>query len=58
MLPTIEWRDNAVVMIDQRKLPEQERYVDIIQFLTLWNSVSITDTTQYPDKSRYHPISD
>lgn len=28
MLPTIEWRDNAVVMIDQRKLPEQERYVE------------------------------
>ena len=28
MLPTIEWRDDAVVMIDQRKLPEQERYVE------------------------------
>ena len=28
MLPTIEWRDDTVVMIDQRKLPKQERYVE------------------------------
>ncbi len=28
MLPTIEWRDGTVVMIDQRKLPTQERYVE------------------------------
>jgi methylthioribose-1-phosphate isomerase len=27
MLPTIEWRDDAVVMIDQRKLPASEIYV-------------------------------
>jgi len=27
MLPTIEWRPDAVVMIDQRKLPGQEIYV-------------------------------
>jgi methylthioribose-1-phosphate isomerase len=27
MLPTIEWKDNAVVMIDQRKLPASEIYV-------------------------------
>jgi methylthioribose-1-phosphate isomerase len=27
MLPTIEWQDDAVVMIDQRKLPGQEIYV-------------------------------
>jgi methylthioribose-1-phosphate isomerase len=27
MLPTIEWRDDAVVMIDQRKLPAEEIYV-------------------------------
>ena len=27
MLPTIEWRDDTVVMVDQRKLPEQEVYV-------------------------------
>jgi methylthioribose-1-phosphate isomerase len=27
MLPTIEWRDNAVVMVDQRKLPAEETYV-------------------------------
>ena len=27
MLPTIEWRDDAIVMVDQRKLPKQERYV-------------------------------
>ncbi len=27
MLPTIEWRDGAVVMVDQRKLPSEEVYV-------------------------------
>ena len=27
MLPTIEWRDTEVVMIDQRKLPAEEVYV-------------------------------
>jgi methylthioribose-1-phosphate isomerase len=27
MLPTIEWRDDAVVMVDQRKLPAEEIYV-------------------------------
>src|SRR4030095_8783913 len=27
MLPTIEWKDDAVVMIDQRKLPALEVYV-------------------------------
>ncbi len=27
MLPTIEWRDDGVVMIDQRKLPSKEVYV-------------------------------
>ena len=27
MLPTIEWRGDAVVMVDQRKLPEREEYV-------------------------------
>jgi methylthioribose-1-phosphate isomerase len=27
MLPTIEWRDDAVVMVDQRKLPGSEIYV-------------------------------
>ena len=27
MLPTIAWRDGAVVMVDQRKLPRQEVYV-------------------------------
>jgi methylthioribose-1-phosphate isomerase len=27
MLPTIEWKDDAVVMIDQRKLPVSEVYV-------------------------------
>jgi methylthioribose-1-phosphate isomerase len=27
MLPTIEWKDGAVVMIDQRKLPAKEVYV-------------------------------
>ena len=28
MLPTIEWKDDAVVMIDQRKLPVSEVYVN------------------------------
>jgi len=28
MLPTIEWRDGRVVMIDQRLLPEKEVYVE------------------------------
>jgi hypothetical protein len=27
MLPTIEWKDGAIVMIDQRKLPASEIYV-------------------------------
>ena len=27
MLPTIEWKDDAIVMIDQRKLPGAEVYV-------------------------------
>src|SRR5919205_819595 len=27
MLPTIEWRGDTVVMVDQRKLPAQEIYV-------------------------------
>ena len=27
MLPTIEWQDDAVVMVDQRKLPSREVYV-------------------------------
>src|SRR5688572_25959567 len=27
MLPTIEWKDDAIVMIDQRKLPSTEVYV-------------------------------
>src|SRR3954462_15158326 len=27
MFPTIEWKDGAVVMIDQRKLPAAEVYV-------------------------------
>ena len=28
MLPTIEWRDGVVVMVDQRKLPSEEVYVE------------------------------
>ena len=27
MLPTIEWKDDVIVMIDQRKLPASEVYV-------------------------------
>ena len=27
MLPTIDWQDDAIVMVDQRKLPGQEIYV-------------------------------
>jgi len=29
MLPTIEWKDDHVVMVDQRKLPTQETYVEL-----------------------------
>ncbi|MGD2294532.1 MAG: S-methyl-5-thioribose-1-phosphate isomerase [Candidatus Aminicenantes bacterium] len=28
MLPTLEWKDNTVIMIDQRKLPGKEVYVE------------------------------
>jgi methylthioribose-1-phosphate isomerase len=28
MLPTIEWRENKIVMIDQRRLPAEEIYVE------------------------------
>jgi methylthioribose-1-phosphate isomerase len=28
MLPTIEWKDNRVILIDQRKLPETEAYLE------------------------------
>ena len=27
MLPTIDWQDDTIVMVDQRKLPGQEIYV-------------------------------
>ena len=27
MLPTIDWQDDTIVMVDQRKLPAQEIYV-------------------------------
>src|SRR5215203_5090548 len=27
MLPTIDWQDDMVVMVDQRKLPAQELYI-------------------------------
>src|SRR5829696_7838077 len=27
MLPTIDWQDDAIVMVDQRKLPGQEVYI-------------------------------
>src|SRR5688572_9520974 len=27
MLPTIEWQDDTIIMVDQRKLPAQELYV-------------------------------
>lgn len=29
MLPTVEWKDDHVVMVDQRKLPAQETYVEL-----------------------------
>jgi methylthioribose-1-phosphate isomerase len=32
MLPTIEWRKDRVVMIDQRKLPEEEVYVECTDY--------------------------
>ena len=28
MLPTIEWRSDMIVMVDQRKLPKREVYVE------------------------------
>ncbi|MCX6576971.1 MAG: S-methyl-5-thioribose-1-phosphate isomerase, partial [Candidatus Aminicenantes bacterium] len=28
MLPTIEWRENKIVMIEQRRLPGEEVYVE------------------------------
>ena len=27
MLPTIDWQDDAIVMVDQRKLPTKEVYI-------------------------------
>lgn len=32
MLPTIKWEDNKVIMIDQRKLPLEEVYVDCTNY--------------------------
>jgi methylthioribose-1-phosphate isomerase len=32
MLPTIEWRKDRVVMVDQRKLPEEETYVECTDY--------------------------
>jgi methylthioribose-1-phosphate isomerase len=32
MLPTIEWKKDRVVMIDQRKLPEEEVYVEFTDY--------------------------
>ncbi|MFC2156727.1 S-methyl-5-thioribose-1-phosphate isomerase [Acidobacteriota bacterium] len=32
MLPTIEWKDNKVVMIDQRKLPAEEVFVECLHY--------------------------
>ena len=29
MLPTVDWKDGHVVMVDQRKLPTQEIYVEL-----------------------------
>ncbi len=32
MLPTIEWKDDHIIMIDQRKLPEEEIYHELRTF--------------------------
>lgn len=32
MLPTIEWRKDRVIMIDQRKLPVKEVYVECTDY--------------------------
>ncbi|MBN1221900.1 MAG: S-methyl-5-thioribose-1-phosphate isomerase, partial [Candidatus Aminicenantes bacterium] len=32
MLPTIQWKSDRVIMIDQRKLPEQEVYVECTDY--------------------------
>jgi len=32
MLPTIEWKKDRVIMIDQRKLPEEEVYVECADY--------------------------
>jgi methylthioribose-1-phosphate isomerase len=32
MLPTIEWKKDRVIMIDQRKLPEKEVYVECTDY--------------------------
>ena len=30
MLPTIEWKEDRIIMIDQRKLPGEEIYVECL----------------------------
>jgi methylthioribose-1-phosphate isomerase len=39
MLPTIEWRDNKVVMIDQRRLPSEEVYVECRDYESIADAI-------------------
>ena len=39
MLPTIKWEDNKVIMIDQRKLPLEEVYVDCTDYEEVANAI-------------------
>jgi methylthioribose-1-phosphate isomerase len=39
MLPTIEWRQNRVIMIDQRKLPGQEVYVSCRSYIQVAQAI-------------------
>jgi len=32
MLPTIKWENNKVIMIDQRKLPLEEIYIECTDY--------------------------
>ncbi len=39
MLPTIEWRQNRVIMIDQRKLPAEEVYVQCRTYIQVAQAI-------------------
>ena len=39
MLPAIEWRRDRVVMIDQRKLPDEEVYVECLDYVDIAEAI-------------------